>query len=166
MIYGSLRSFYLLLDNVDSLDVFFLAVGLYLSEDVLDEVLLEVVVVIEYSFQISSEEDQMIDGQFLILQAFQQPLMMIFDLILQYIPQLLIIGLLYIIGTLTDIRSKFPNILQLLDNPLRLLFLRKIFKQLRDDPFIDLIRIKIILMFEDIAILIQYDIAILVVLVD
>lgn len=146
--------------------MFFLAVGLYLSEDVLDEVLLEVVVVIEYSFQISSEEDQMIDGQFLILQAFQQPLMMIFDLILQYIPQLLIIGLLYIIGTLTDIRSKFPNILQLLDNPLRLLFLRKIFKQLRDDPFIDLIRIKIILMFEDIAILIQYDIAILVVLVD
>lgn len=146
--------------------MFFLAVGLYLSEDVLDEVLLEVVVVIEYSFQISSEEDQMIDGQFLILQAFQQPLMMIFDLILQYIPQLLIIGLFYIVSPLTDIRSKFPNILQLLDNPLRLLFLRKILQQLRDDPFIDLIRIKIILMFEDIAILIQNDIAILVVLVD
>lgn len=165
MIYGS-RSFYLLLDSVDSLDVFFLAVGLYLREDVLDEVLLEVVVVIEYSFQISSEEDQMIDGQFLVLQAFQQPLMMIFDLILQYIPQLLIISLLYIVGPLTDIRSKFPNILQLLDNPLRLLFLRKILQQLRDDPFIDLIRIKIILMFEDVAIFIQYDIAILIVLVD
>ena len=108
----------------------------------------------------------MLDRPFLILQAFQQPLVMIFDLILQHIPQFLIIGLLYIVSPLTDIRSKFPNILQLLDNPLRLLFLRKILQQLRDDPFIDLIRIKIILMFEDIAILIQNDIAILVILVD
>lgn len=146
--------------------MFFFAVGLYLREDVLDEVLLEVVVVIEYSLQVSSEEDQMIYGQFLILQAFQQPLMMTFDLILQYIPQFLIISLFYIVGPLTDVRSKFPNILQLLDNPLRLLFLRKILQQLRDDSFIDLIRIKIILMFEDIAIFIQYDIAILVVLID
>ena len=92
--------------------------------------------------------------------------MMILDLIFQYIPQFLIIGLFYIVSTLTDIRSKLPNILQVLDNPLRLLFLCKIFKQLRYDPFIDLIRIKVILMLEDIAILIQYDVAILVILVD
>lgn len=68
---GWLRSFDLLLDGVDSLDVLFLAVCLYLSEDVFDEVLLEIVVVIEYSFNICSKEDQMIDGQFFILQAFQ-----------------------------------------------------------------------------------------------
>ena len=68
---GWLRSFDLLLDGVDSLDVFFLAVCLYLSEDVFDEVLLEVVIVVEYPFNICSQEDQMIDGQLFILQAFQ-----------------------------------------------------------------------------------------------
>lgn len=54
--------------------------------------------------------------------------MVILYLILQYIPQFLIIGLIYVVGAIADIRNKLPNALQLLYNNLRLLFLCKVFK--------------------------------------